>query len=146
MLKRLPIESSQSVVILAVARLALALVAVTAVLVLGPPYHGRGLAVIAGVLLPWSVAMLLLARRNPDAALSPLVAAGDVVVLTLLEVTIPQALGAIRLVAMFLITAHAHFQGERRGVAIAAVGSTVLVAATAVRGETNVGGNVLTLY
>lgn len=146
MLKRLPIESDRMVVVFALARLALALLALAAVLVLGFPYSGRGLGVIAGVVVPWSVAMLVLAQRNPDAALNPLVAVGDIAVLTLMEVMLPEALGAIRLAAMFLITAHAHFQGERRGVAIAAAGSLVLVLATELRGDTNVGGNVLLLY
>ncbi len=146
MLTRLPIESLRMVVVFAVARLALALLGLAAVLVLGFPFSERGFAVIGGVVLPWSVAMLVLARRKPDVALSPLVAVGDIAVLTLLEVMVPEALGAIRLAAMFLITAHAHFQGERRGVAIAAVGSIVLVVATELRGDTNVGGNVLLLY
>jgi two-component system, NarL family, sensor kinase len=146
MLKRLPIESTQPVVVFAATRVAVALAALMAIVVLGFPYDGRGVAVVVGIGLPWSVAILLVARRNPEAALHPLVAAGDVAVLLAIELIVPEAYGATRFTALFVLAAHAHFQGERRGLAISLAGSTVLVAGTAARGDTPLTGEVLEFY
>ena len=145
MLRRLPIESAAPLVLFAVTRLAVTLLALGAIVVFGFPYEGRAAAVIGGLLLPWSVAVLVLARRNPDAALSPIVPAVDFLLLAVLEAAAPETLGAVRVAALFLIASHAHFQGERRGLAIAAVGSALLVVTSQVRGDEGVGGNVLAL-
>jgi len=143
MLRRLPIESTQPLVVFAAARLAVALAALVALLVLGLPWEGRAIAVVAGLGVPWSLGLLLLARRNPEAVLHPLVAAGDVAVLVVIELAVPEAYGATRFAALFLLAAHAHFQGERRGFAIALAGSLALVATTALRGDTPLDGEVL---
>jgi hypothetical protein len=140
MLRRLPIESAQPLVVFAAARLAVALAALVALVVLGFPYGGRGVGVVAGLGLPWTVALLLTARRNPEAVLHPLVAAGDIAVLLVIELVVPEAYGATRFTALFVLAAHAHFQGERRGFAIALAGSCALVAATALRGDTPLTG------
>jgi signal transduction histidine kinase len=146
MLRRLPIESAQPLVVFAAARLAVALAALVALVVLGFPYGGRGVGVVAGLGLPWTVALLLTARRNPEAVLHPLVAAGDIAVLLVIELVVPEAYGATRFTALFVLAAHAHFQGERRGFAIALAGSCALVAATALRGDTPLTGEVLAFY
>jgi two-component system, NarL family, sensor kinase len=146
MLRRLPIESAQPLVVFAVARLAVALAALAALLVLGLPYEGRGIAVVAGLGLPWSLGLLLTARRNPEAVLNPLVAAGDIAVLIVIELVVPEAYGATRFTALFVLAAHAHFQGERRGLAIALAGSLALVAATVLRGDAPLDGEVLAFY
>jgi signal transduction histidine kinase len=146
MLRRLPIESAQPLVVFAVARLALVLAALVALLVLDFPYEGRGIAVISAVGLPWTLGLLYLARRNPEAALHPLVAAGDVAVLIAIELVVPEAYGATRFTALFVLAAHAHFQGERRGLPIALAGSLALVATTALRGDTPLEGKVLAFY
>jgi signal transduction histidine kinase len=146
MLRRLPIESAGPLVLFAVTRLAVTLLALIAIVALGFPYEGRAAAVLGGLLLPWSVAVLLLARRNPDAALSPIVPAVDFVLLAVLEAAVPETLGAVRVTALFLVASHAHFQGERRGLAVAAGGSALLVVTTQVRGDEPVGGDVLALY
>jgi two-component system, NarL family, sensor kinase len=146
MLRRLPIESTQPVVVFAATRIAVALAALAALVVLGFPYDWRGAGVVAGIGLPWSLAVLLVARRNPEAALHPLIAAGDVAVLLAIELLVPEAYGATRFTALFVLAAHAHFQGERRGLAIALAGSSVLVAGTAVRGDTPLTGEVLEFY
>jgi signal transduction histidine kinase len=146
MLRRLPIESAQPLVIFAAARLALALAALLALVVLGLPYEGRGIAVVAGLGLPWSLGLLFVVRRNPEAVLHPLVAAGDIAVLVVIELVVPEAYGATRSTALFVLTAHAHFQGERRGLAIALAGSLALVAATALRGDTPLDADVLAFY
>jgi signal transduction histidine kinase len=146
MLRRLPIESNQPVVVFAVTRIAVALAALIAIVALGFPYDGRGVAMVAGIGLPWSVATFIMASRNPEAALHPLVAAGDVAVLLAIELVVPEAYGATRFAALFVLAAHAHFQGERRGVAIALAGSSVLVIGTAVRGDTPLTDDVLEFY
>jgi two-component system, NarL family, sensor kinase len=143
MLRRLPIESAQPLVVFAAARLALALAALVALVVLGFPYEGRGIAVIAGLGLPWTIALLVVARRNPEVALHPLVAAGDIAVLVVIELVVPEAYGATRFTALFVLAAHAHFQGERRGLAIALAGSLTLVAVTVLRGDSPLDGDVL---
>jgi signal transduction histidine kinase len=146
MLRRLPIESAGPVVLFAVTRLAVTLLALLAIVVLGFPYEGRAVSIIAGLLLPWSVGVLLLARRNPDAALSPIVPAVDFLLLALLEAAVPETFGAVRIAALFLIASHAHFQGERRGLAMAAGASALLVITTQIRGDEPVSGNLLGLY
>ena len=133
-MRRVPIESAAPIVMFAIARLAVAVVALTAVAVVGFPYDGRAAAVLA-IFVLWSVGVLAVARRAPDRVTNPVVAAGDFTLLLALELVAPDTLGAVRLTALFLIAAHAHFQGERRGLAIAAIGSTVLVLGSALRGD-----------
>jgi two-component system, NarL family, sensor kinase len=77
---------------------------------------------------------------------NPLIAAGDFTLLLALELAAPDALGTVRLAALFLVAAHAHFQGEQRGVAIAAIGSTVLVVGSALRGDSSFTSGVLGFY
>jgi two-component system NarL family sensor kinase len=146
MLRRLPIESAQPLVTFAVARLAVALAALAALIVLGFPSGGRGIVVVAGLGLPWTLGLLYAVRRNPEAVLNPVVAAGDVAVLVAVELLVPEAYGATRFTALFVLAAHAHFQGERRGLAIALGGSLALVAATVVRGDPPLDGEVLAFY
>ena len=146
MFRRLPIESAQSLVVFAIARLAIVVAALLAIVALGFPYGDKGTAVIGGLALPWAVGCLVLARREPDMVLSPLVPAGDLLILLVLELVVPDTYGAVRAAAMFLIAAHAHFQGELRGVMVAALGSTALVTASAVRGDTPVPGDVHAFY
>jgi signal transduction histidine kinase len=146
MLRRLPIASGGPVVVFAVTRLAITLLAMITIVVVGLPYEGRALAVMGGLLLPWAVVMLLVARRNSDAALSPAVAVVDFVLLAVLEAAAPDTFGAVRIAALFLVASHAHFQGERRGLAVAALGSGLLVATTLIRGDEPVTASLLGLY
>jgi hypothetical protein len=90
MLRRLPIESTQPVVLFAILRLALTLLSLLTLLALGLPYDGEAAIVVVGLLLPWSVALLLLARRDGDRSMHPLVAAGDFVGLAVLEIAVPE--------------------------------------------------------
>jgi two-component system NarL family sensor kinase len=144
-MRRLPIESAGPVVMFAITRLALAVVALTAVAVIGFPYEGRAAAVLA-VFVLWSLGVLALARRDPDLVGNPLVAAGDFALLLALELVAPDTVGAVRLAALFLIAAHAHFQGERRGVAFAAIGSAVLVLGSALRGDAPFDTDLMVFY
>jgi len=144
-MRRVPIESAAPIVMFAIARLAVAVVALTAVVVVGFPYEGRAAAVL-GVFVVWSAGVLAVARRSPDRVTTPLVAAGDFTLLLALELAAPDTLGAVRLAALFLIAAHAHFQGERRGLALAAIGSTVLVVGSALRGDAPFDSDLLAFY
>jgi two-component system, NarL family, sensor kinase len=144
-MRRLPIESAGPIVMFAIARLALAVVALTAVAVVGFPYDGRAAAVLA-VFVLWSLGVLAVSRRAPDRVTNPLVATGDITLLLALELVAPDTVGAVRLTALFLIAAHAHFQGERRGLAIAAIGSTVLVLGSVLRGDAPIDSDLLVFY
>jgi signal transduction histidine kinase len=144
-MRRVPIESAAPIVMFAIARLAVAVVALTAVAVVGFPYDGRAAAVLS-VFVLWSVGVLAVARSAPDRVTNPVVAAGDFTFLLALELVAPDTLGAVRLTALFLIAAHAHFQGERRGLAIATIGSTVLVAGSALRGDAPLDSDLLAFY
>jgi signal transduction histidine kinase len=146
LLHRLPIESTQPVVVFAFARLALLVLALPAIVVLGFPYEGRAFAVLGAAGLPWALAVLVLAQRTPDRALSPAVAVGDIAVLMLLELVAPELYGPVRFVGLFLFSAHAHFQGERRGPAVAALGALALIIATAIRGDAPASGGLLAVY
>jgi len=144
--RRLPIESAQPVVVFAIGRIAVAALALAALVALSFPSGGRAIAVMAGLALPWSLLVLLAARRDPELALRPLVAMGDFAVLIVLELVVPEAYGGTRSAALFLTAAHAHFQGERRGLAIALLGSSALVGASAIRGDVPLPGAVFAFY
>lgn len=144
-MRRIPIESAGPIVVFATGRLAVATVALVAVGLVDFPHQGRVAAVLA-VFVAWSAALVLLARREPDRLLHPLVAAGDFALLLALELVVPDAVGGVRLAALFLIAAHSHFQGEQRGLAIAASGSTALVVGSALRGDVPVDSDVLAFY
>jgi len=145
LMRRIPIESTGAIVVFAAARLAVAVVALAAIAAVGFPYEGRAGAVVA-VFVAWSAGVLFLARRDPDRALGLFVPAVDFALLLALELVAPDTVGAVRLAALFMIAAHAHIQGERRGVTIAAIGSTALVAGTAIRGDAPVDSDLLGFY
>lgn len=146
MFRRLPIESAQPIVVFAVARLAIVVAALLALVVLGFPYEGKAAAVIGGLGVPWAVLCVVTARREPERLLSPVVPAVDLVILLTLELVAPDTYGAVRAAALFLIAAHAHFQGETRGTMIALVGSVALVSASAVRGDSPLPGDLHAFY
>jgi two-component system, NarL family, sensor kinase len=144
-MRRIPIDSARPILVFASARLALAVVALLAVAFVGFPYEGRASAVLA-VFVAWALAVLLLARRNPERALNPAIAAVDFTLLLALELVAPDTLGGVWLAALFLIAAHAHFQGERRGLTIAALGAGALVVGSALRGDAPIDTDLLTFY
>lgn len=144
--RRLAIESAQPVVVFALSRLAVTLVGLVAMLVLSVPEKLATLGVVAALAISWSTVVVLVALRRPDRGSSPLVAAGDFAVLVSVELLAPETYGAVRFAALFLTAAHAHFQGARRGLAVGALGSASLVAATALSGDAPVNGDVLAFY
>jgi two-component system, NarL family, sensor kinase len=146
MLRRLPIESEGPVLVFAVTRAVGTVLALGAILVFGLP-DGTNAALVVGCLaVPWTLLVLFLAHRDPEAALSPLVPLVDFTLLVLLEVVAPATVEAVRVAALFLVASHAHFQGERRGIAVAALGSVALVAATQIRGDEPVASDVFGFY
>jgi signal transduction histidine kinase len=144
-LRRIPIESSGPILVFAAARLAVAVVALLAVVITGFPTDGKAAAVL-GVFVLWSAGVFVVARKHADLALLPLVPAVDFALLLILELVAPDTLGGVRLAALFLIAAHSHFQGERRGLIIAAVGSVALIVGSALRGDAPVDSDVLAFY
>ncbi|HEU0023740.1 MAG TPA: histidine kinase, partial [Thermoleophilaceae bacterium] len=146
MRSRLPIESTRPVVVFALARVALSIAGLLAVVVLEYDGWENTAAVLAGVVVPWSLAVLLLAWRDPDRALGPIVMGGDLVALLAVELVTPDASRGVRSAAMFLIAAHAHFQGERRGVALAVIWVVVLVGGSAIRGGSSLDSHVVAFH
>jgi signal transduction histidine kinase len=146
MLRRLPIESAQPLVLFALSRLAMVCLGLLALVLVSFPHEGWALTVVAAVALPWSVAVLVLALRNPEFALSPFVVGGDFVVLLVAELVLPESYAAVRFAALFIIAAHAHFQGEPRALAVVLIGAGLLVGGTLLRGDQVVSGAVLALY
>ena len=144
-MRRIPIESAAPIQVFAAARLAVAVVALVAVAFVGFPYEGRAAAVLA-VFVLWAAAVLFVAHREPERALHPAVAAVDFGLLLALELVAPAALGAVRLAALFLIAAHSHFQGEQRGLMIAALGSSALIVGSAIRGDAPFDSGLLAFY
>ena len=131
--ERLPIESVRPVLSFAIVRLLLAVAALAQLAILGFPYGWRLAGVMAGVALPWSLALVWVARTRPNSALHALVAAGDFVVLAAIALVVPDTYGPVRFVALAFVAAHAHFQGERRGLIIAASAVGALIATAVVR-------------
>jgi two-component system, NarL family, sensor kinase len=144
-MQRIPIESGRPALVFALARLAIAVVALLAVVVVGFPYQGRAAVVLAGFVL-WSAGLLAVTRDQPDRVLHPVVPAVDFAFLLLLELVAPDTLGGVRLAALFLIAAHSHFQGERRGLMIAGGAAAALVLGSALRGDAPFDSDVLTFY
>ena len=145
LMRRIPIESAGPILVFAITRLAVAVAALAAVAIVGFPQQGRA-AIVLGLFVLWSVAVLAVARRDPDRALSPVVAAVDLALLLALELAAPETVGGVRLAALFLIAAHAHFQGEQRGLMLAALGSAALVIGSAIRGDAPVDGGIHAFY
>ena len=124
-------------VVFAQTRVGLSLTALLLAAVVGPPYGGNAAAVVAGVAVTWSLLNLFLALRRPEHALSPLIALGDLATLAIIEALVPQTYGAVRFLALALLAVHAHFQGERIGVAVASLGVAALVIPSAIESSSN---------
>ena len=146
MTSRLPIESKQPFLAFAVVRVALAAAATLSLFFLSVPDRGDMVAVLAGGALPWTLLVLVVAFVEPDAAMNPVVALGDFALLLLLQTLAPDSYGAVRFAALFLVAVHAHFQGELRGLAVAALGAAALVIPGAIRGEGPASGGLLAFY
>lgn len=147
-MQRLPTESGRPMVVFAQTRLGLSLTALLLATIVDFPSGVTVAAVVAGVAVPWSLLNLFLALRRPDQALSPLIALGDLTVLVIIEALVPETYGAVRFLALALLAVHAHFQGERIGVAVASFGVAALVIPSAIEdaGDAIVEGGRLVFY
>jgi signal transduction histidine kinase len=143
---RPPIESMRPVVSFAVVRLLLAAGALAAVVILGFPSGAALPLILALAAVPWAVVVLLIARRDPGSALTPFVACGDMVVIAATQLADPDLYAASHFVALVFIGAHAHFQGTRRGVLIAAVGAALMIGVTVARRPAQIDADELALY
>jgi signal transduction histidine kinase len=146
MLRRLPIASAGPIFVFAVTRVVATALAVLGVVIFGLPNNTTAALIIGCVALPWTLLVLYITRRDPEFALNPVVPIVDFSLLVLLEVVAPDTVVAVRAAALFLVASHAHFQGERRGMAVAALGSATLVIATAIRGDEPVDGDLFAFY
>src|SRR6476620_455905 len=144
-MRRIPIDSAAPILVFAIARLVVSVAALAAVAIVGFPYEGR-VGLVLGVFVLWSAGVLLVARREPELALSPVVPAIDFALLLALELVAHNTLVGVQLAALFLVAAHAHFHGERRGVMIGVLGAAALVLGVAVRGDAPVDSDLLIFY
>ena len=132
-LGRPPIESPEPVVKFAAVRLLLAITALVALAVTHFPHHGRLTLVVLGIAIPWAVLVLYVARKWPEAALNPLIAVGDLLVIAAAELAMPSIYAPTRFLAVFFIGTHAQFQGQRGGLLVATMGCALLLPIAAVR-------------
>jgi signal transduction histidine kinase len=109
------------------------------------PHGGAAAIILALVAIPWAVAILMVARADPAGALTPGVAAGDMIVIAAVQAAMPEAYAATHFIALVFIGAHAHFQGPRRGVLIAIFGAALLIAVT-VTSDAPIAGEDLAFY
>jgi signal transduction histidine kinase len=145
-LRRLPIDSDAPLELFAYLRVGLTLLALALLAVLGMPFDGDAALVIGGLMLPWSLLALALSWRRPDIALHPAFAAGDFALLGVLELVVPEMYDAVRFAALFLVAVHAHFQGERGGLAIAIGAVALIVGPAVIAGEVAPTGERLAFY
>jgi signal transduction histidine kinase len=127
---RTPLESREPIVGFSVIRAAITCAAVAAFVILGFPYHGDATAVILGAALPWSLLVLAITRHSSEAGLNPLIALGDMAVLGLLLAVEPEMYVPTHFVALFLVAAHAHFQGTAWSLVVGSFAPLVLLPVT----------------
>ncbi|MEA2387337.1 MAG: hypothetical protein QOG41_110 [Thermoleophilaceae bacterium] len=139
---RLPLQSGEPVLWFARLRLLLAGLALASALIFDVPHKTRIVVVLAAVALTWSAAILVLASRRRDDAMSVAVAIGDLVVLGVIQVAEPESYAGLRFLALFLIASHAYFLGELRGFAVALAGVVLLVPPAIVLSEPPEGGRL----
>jgi signal transduction histidine kinase len=143
-LQRPPLESAAPILQFARIRLLLAAVAMGALVVSGFPYQGRLVPVLIGIAV-WSAGVYWVSQRSPSAVLGPWVPAGDLLALAIAEIVVPEVYGPIRFAALFLISAHAQFYGERIGMLFAALAIATLVPIAALA-DTMIEGHLLVFY
>jgi len=128
--RRTPIESREPILAFAVIRALIVIAALLALAILGFPYSGAVVAVLAAVGLPWSVGILVLSRRSPQAGLNPAIVLGDMALLGLLQGVEPDMYAATHFTALFLVGAHAHFQGAEWSLVVGLLPPLILIPVT----------------
>ena len=142
MFPSVPIESAEPIRLFGPIRAVVSITALVALAIFEFPDRAA-LAIFIGFgSLPWAIALTLMARRAPALALSPVVAVVDILILAGAQIVAPASYVAIRFLAMFLLVAHAHLQGEYKGIALALLGSAVLIPIAVVQSEPFEGGQL----
>jgi signal transduction histidine kinase len=144
-LTRVPIESTAPVAWFGVLRLAIALSAFAAVLVFDVPDRGVLLVLSGLVAIPWAIAVILVVRRRPRLMLHPVIAVVDLLILAVVELVVPGTYAGVCFLVVFLVAAHAHFQGPELGLGIALLAIVVFVPIAAF-GDPPVRGGLLAFY
>src|SRR5919206_5147330 len=144
-LTRVPIESPLPVAWFGALRLAIAVSAFVSVLIFDVPDRTALLVLSGGVAIPWALAVVVVVRRQPTVTLHPLIALVDLVILAVVELVVPHAYAGVCFLVIFLVAAHAHFQGPQLGVGIALLATAVFVP-IAVIGDPPVSGGLLAFY
>ena len=144
-MQRLPLESARPIQWFAALRVVIVAVTLVSLALFEVPERNALIVLAAAAGVPLALGVLLLATRAPSLALHPAIALIDLSLLAIAEVIVPETYAAVRFLALFLIAAHAHFQGERRGVAIAIAG-VILLAPIAALGDPPVSGDLLAWY
>jgi signal transduction histidine kinase len=127
---RTPLESREPIVGFAVIRAAIAVAAIAALAILGFPYGGTAVVIVAAVALPWSLMVLAITRHSTEAGLNPLIAFGDMAVLGLLLAIEPDMYAPVHFIALFLVAAHAHCQGSSRSIVVGGLPALILIPVT----------------
>jgi signal transduction histidine kinase len=144
-LTRVPIESGAPVAWFGALRLGITIAGLLAVLIFDVPDRGTLLVLSAAVALPWAIAMLVLVRRTPRLILHPLIGIGDLLVLALVELAVPETYAGVCFLVVFLVAVHAQFQGEYFGIALAVLATLIFVPIAAF-GDPPVDGGLLAFY
>ncbi|MEA2422215.1 MAG: hypothetical protein QOF55_1314 [Thermoleophilaceae bacterium] len=141
-LTRVPIESPAPIAWFGALRLGIVLASIASTLVFHVPHRGALLALSAGVALPWALGVFLGVRRAPRLTLHPGIGIGDLVILALVQIVVPETYAGVGFLVVFLVGVHAHFQGPQLGVAIA-VAAVLAFVPIAAFGDPPVHGGLL---
>ena len=128
--ERVPLESREPLLAFSVIRALIAGATVIGLAILGFPYGGRVTALVAGLVLPWALLVIALTRRRTEAGLSLLVVVGDFIVLGALIAAQPELYAPVHFAALFLVAAHAHFQGAQRSLLVGLLPPLILIPVT----------------
>jgi signal transduction histidine kinase len=137
-------ESTEPVVSFAFLRVAIAVLALLGELAFDVP-HRKTLLIVTVAVLVWAVAAANLAQRSAEFAMSPLIAVVDISFVAITLALVPAVYPAAQFIAVFLVAAHAQYQVEQRGLAIATYAVVVLVPIAAI-GNTPVSGGLLAFF
>jgi signal transduction histidine kinase len=144
-LTRVPIESPAPIAWFGVLRLGIAVSAFVAVLVFDVPDRTALLVLSGAVAIPWALGIVLAVRRRPELTLHPVIGVVDIVILAVVELVVPESYAGVCFLVVFLVAAHAHFQGSQLGVGIALLALAVFVPIAAF-GDPPVSGGLLAFY
>ncbi|MDQ3935526.1 MAG: histidine kinase [Actinomycetota bacterium] len=125
--RQIPLGPAEPALWFAYLRAVIVVAGLASVAIFDVPHRERVALAIGLVAVPWAAWLVFEARGRSGVALHPAIAAGDLLILGLVQVAEPASYAGVRFVALFLIAVHAYFQGELRGVTVAVAGVAVLV-------------------